>query len=128
MGTRQFETVAEAQRRAKKRLPKLKLTAGDDFGARGLPRGRQNQGLLSHVRNTNIPAHAVLTWATRNGAEMARRGKVTGTIEKGKLADLAIIRGNPTQDISVMGEDANIVAVIKDGVVAAGSLSAGTLQ
>jgi imidazolonepropionase-like amidohydrolase len=102
----------------------VKLTVGDDFGARGLEHGRQNDELLSHVRNTNISAKDVLTWATRNGADMARRLEDVGTVEKGKLADLVIVKGNPLKDITIMADDTNIQAVIKDGVVVTGALPA----
>nr|WP_271209469.1 amidohydrolase family protein [Rhodococcus wratislaviensis]GLK34015.1 peptidase M38 [Rhodococcus wratislaviensis] len=102
----------------------VKLTVGDDFGARGLEHGRQNDELLSHVLNTNISAKDVLTWATHNGAAMARRLDEVGTIEKGKLADLVIVKGNPLEDITILADDANIQAVIKDGVVVAGTLPA----
>jgi len=102
----------------------VKLTVGDDFGARGLEHGRQNHELLSHVRNTNISAKDVLTWATRNGADMARRLEDVGTLEKGKLADLVIVKGNPLEDITIMADDANIQAVLKDGVVVAGTMPA----
>lgn len=100
----------------------VKLTVGDDYGARGLPHGMQNQELACYVRNTNIPARAVLTWATRNGADLARRGDDLGTIEKGKIADLVIVKGNPLDDITIMSDDDNIQAVLKDGKVVAGAL------
>jgi imidazolonepropionase-like amidohydrolase len=52
----------------------------------------------------------------------ARRGEQLGTIEKGKIADLVVVAGNPVADITVMADPSNIRAVIKDGKVVAGSL------
>ena len=42
-----------------------------------------------------------------------------GTVEKGKLADLIVIDGDPLAEIKVLTEPARIALVIKDGVIAA---------
>jgi imidazolonepropionase-like amidohydrolase len=46
-----------------------------------------------------IPPAAALKIATINGARAMGMGDKLGTIEVGKFADLAIIRGNPLADI-----------------------------
>lgn len=46
-----------------------------------------------------IPPAAALKMATINAARAMRMGDELGTIEPSKLADLAIVRGNPLQDI-----------------------------
>jgi imidazolonepropionase-like amidohydrolase len=38
-----------------------------------------------------------------------------GTIETGKLADLLVVRGDPSKNISVLGDPANFLAIVKDG-------------
>jgi imidazolonepropionase-like amidohydrolase len=46
-----------------------------------------------------IPPVAAIKMATINAARAMRMGDELGTIEPAKLADLAIVRGNPLQDI-----------------------------
>jgi imidazolonepropionase-like amidohydrolase len=40
-----------------------------------------------------------------------------GTVENGKRADLVLVEGQPLDDISVLAEPANIVAVLQAGGV-----------
>jgi hypothetical protein len=58
------------------------------------------------------PAEA-LQIATRNGAKYTQLSDRTGTVAVGKLADLVMIDGDPTQDISAV-RDASLV--MKEGV------------
>lgn len=60
-----------------------------------------------------IPAAQVLRDATYGSAELARSERDLGSIEVGKIADLILVRGDPTQDISTLR---NIDLIIKDGV------------
>jgi imidazolonepropionase-like amidohydrolase len=40
-----------------------------------------------------------------------------GTIEKGKLADIIIVNGDPLQNISILCEENKIEVVMKDGKI-----------
>jgi hypothetical protein len=59
-----------------------------------------------------IPASEVLRIATWNGATYARVLSDRGSIERGKRADLILIDGDPTQDISAIR---NVALVLQDG-------------
>jgi Amidohydrolase family len=59
-----------------------------------------------------IPANEVLRIATWNGATYARVLADRGSIERGKRADLILIDGDPTQDISAIR---NVALVMQDG-------------
>jgi hypothetical protein len=59
-----------------------------------------------------IPANEVLRIATWNGATYARVLADRGSIERGKRADLILIDGDPTQDISAIR---NVALVLQDG-------------
>jgi hypothetical protein len=58
------------------------------------------------------PAEA-LQIATRNGAKYTQLSDLTGSIAVGKLADLVLVDGDPTQDISAVREAS---LVMKEGV------------
>jgi hypothetical protein len=59
-----------------------------------------------------IPANEVLRIATWNGATYARVLADRGSIERGKRADLILIDGDPTNDISAVR---NVALVLQDG-------------
>jgi len=61
-----------------------------------------------------IPANEVLRLATLGAARIMGMEKDLGTIRPGKLADLALIDGDPAQNIS---EVRKTVLTVKDGVV-----------
>jgi imidazolonepropionase-like amidohydrolase len=57
---------------------------------------------------------AMLT-ATRNAAKALGRLDEMGTLEKGKIADLLVVDGDPLRDISVLQDHGRIKVVMKDG-------------
>jgi imidazolonepropionase-like amidohydrolase len=61
-----------------------------------------------------IPAPEVLTLATLGAARVMGMDGELGSIEPGKLADLILVDGDPTTDIS---DIRRVVTVIKDGRV-----------
>jgi imidazolonepropionase-like amidohydrolase len=58
-----------------------------------------------------------ITCATKNGAEACWLADKTGTLEKGKWADLIIVDGDPTEDIKILQDKAKIRLVMKAGNV-----------
>ena len=64
--------------------------------------------------DAGLPIISVLKAATINGANALGVGDKLGSIERGKLADLFIIKGNPFEDIKTTR---NIKFVIKGGVI-----------
>jgi imidazolonepropionase-like amidohydrolase len=72
------------------------LVAGTDEDLPGLAMFRE---LELYVR-AGIPAAEVLRIATWNGAKVAGDADRSGSIERGKDADLALVEGDPTRDIT----------------------------
>ena len=109
-------------------LPRLnaagvKLLIGDDYGAKGLAHGRYAEELALYVNDVGIPALDVIRWATKHGAEAMLMGDRTGTLERGKLADLLIVDGDPLADIRILQDRARILAILKEGQAVKGDLS-----
>lgn len=103
-------------------LPKLRaagvrMLLGDDYGFGMMPHGDYVSEMETYVKH-GVPPIEVLRWGTSNGAEALRqRGRELGRIEKGKLADLIVVSGDPTQDVSLFRKADNVALVLKDGVV-----------
>ena len=71
------------------------------------------------LHRAGLPTPAILTAATRNGAEALRIIDKVGTIAEGKLADLVVLDGDFLQDFSALHRT---VAVLKGGRVVHGTL------
>ena len=65
-------------------------------------------------QHAGIPAAKILQAATLGGAQIMSKDRELGSITQGKLADLALIDGDPTRDISAVR---SVKLVIKDGVL-----------
>lgn len=104
-------------------LPKLRaagvrMLLGDDYGFAMMPHGDYASEMEIYVKH-GVPPIEVMRWATSNGAEALKaRGRELGRVEKGKLADLIVVAGDPTQDVSLFRNADNVALVLKDGVVA----------
>jgi len=60
------------------------------------------------------PMQAIIA-ATRTGAEVLDMSDSIGTLEKGRFADILVVRGDPLNDIRALQDKQNILAVIKEG-------------
>ncbi len=69
---------------------------------------------LGRLVAAGVPPAEVLIAATRNGARALRRDATLGTLERGKLADVVLVRGAPWTSIA---DVRNIVKVIQEGYV-----------
>jgi len=59
----------------------------------------------------------VIRAATLASAEACGVANQTGSIEAGKSADILVVRGNPLEDIGMLGDKQNIDMVIQDGKI-----------
>jgi imidazolonepropionase-like amidohydrolase len=94
----------------------VKIVVGDDFGVVMLPHGSYAEELAFYVKRAHIPPLDVIRWATVNGADLAGRAHELGSVEAGKLADLLVVDGDPSVDITVLGVPDRLLAIVKGGV------------
>lgn len=74
-------------------------------------------GEVDLLRGAGLTPAQVIQAATRNAAAHLGREETLGTLERGKLADLIVVDGNPLEDLSTLEEPS---VVIKGGAVVAG--------
>jgi imidazolonepropionase-like amidohydrolase len=104
----------------------VQIATGDDFGSSITPHGVYAEELAVYVHHAGIPALEVLRWATQIGGRLTGWGDELGTIAPGMLADLVVVDGDPSDDITLLADPSRIVAVIKDGQLVSGSFPVGT--
>ena len=100
----------------------VKFVPGDDYGFFDMaPHGDYSRELACYVEQVGISPLDVIRWATKYGGEMTGIADL-GTIEAGKLADMVIVDGDPSVDITLLQNPERIIAVIKGGAVVSGAL------
>jgi hypothetical protein len=96
----------------------VRFAVGTDTGFGITPYGewhaRELELLTIYAGLTPLEA---ITAGTRNGAQMMGLAGEHGEVTPGCLADLLVVRGDPLANLRVLLNKANILHVIKDGVV-----------
>jgi imidazolonepropionase-like amidohydrolase len=98
----------------------VKIAAGTDAGGHGHPKNAMEIECLVKAGLTPLQAlRAATGWA----AECLGMERDVGTIEKGKLADLLVVAGDPLSDVRLLQDPARIALVLKGGEIVANRLA-----
>jgi imidazolonepropionase-like amidohydrolase len=89
----------------------VKIAFGTDAGV--FAHGK-NYKEFEYMVEAGMPALETIKAATVSGAELLGLTDKIGSVEKGKLADIIAVDGNPVQDIKAMQQ---VIFVMKEGVV-----------
>ena len=96
---------------------------GGDYGFGWNPHGDYARELTFFVKHVGLTPLEVITCATKTGAEIMGRGDEFGTLETGKLADVLLIEGDVTADITILEDRRKFLAVMQGGIIKAGQLA-----
>src|SRR5262249_22702669 len=113
-----LEGGAESARRILKAGGRLGM--GGDYGFAWNPHGHYAKELSFFVRYVGFSSLDTLKCATKTGAEILGRSHEIGTLETGKLGDVLIVDGDVVQDITLLEDRKNILAVLQGGILKAG--------
>ncbi len=92
----------------------VKIAMGTDAGV--MPHGLNLRELELMTDVGMTPMEAIVA-TTKTAAECLGWEDKVGTLEKGKLADIVIVKGNPIEDIASLADTDTIQYVVKDGKV-----------
>ena len=70
---------------------------------------------MEYYAELGVPPLDIITCATKMSAIAVARGEDWGTLEQGKAADLLVIDGDPSQDISILRDKERMPAIMVDG-------------
>ena len=105
----QMKLVPELKKRGIRVLP------GGDYGFPFNPNGRNARDLELFVRHFGYTPTEALLAATKLGGEIMGMGHELGQVRPGYLADLLLIDGDPTQDVSLLQDRAKLLAIMQGG-------------
>ncbi len=105
----------------------IRIALGTDAGNIGTQHASSLYDEALEMVASGLSPKEVLLTATLGGAKMMGRSSDLGSIERGKLADLVVLKADPLGDIGALGK---VEFVVKDGRVfdAASILSEGPEQ
>jgi len=92
----------------------ITIAAGTDSGTPGVVIGKGLHKEIELLVEAGLSPMEAIVSGTRNSANNLVRGNELGTIEKGKLADMIVVSGDPLQDIE---QTRDIKMVVKDGEI-----------
>jgi imidazolonepropionase-like amidohydrolase len=100
----------------------LQIAMGTDAGTPFNFHGENAQELERMVALGMSPMQAILS-STSDAARLIGIQDQVGTVEKGKLADLLLFKGNPLRHIDLLRDRSRIIGVMQAGKFVAGPLS-----
>jgi len=101
--------IPELKRRGVRVLP------GGDYGFPFNPNGTNARDLQHFVTLYGYTPAEALSAATMLGGQIMGMGNELGLIRSGYLADLLLVEGDPTRDVSILQDKANIRAILQAG-------------
>jgi imidazolonepropionase-like amidohydrolase len=95
----------------------IRHVIGGDYGFTWNMQGTNARDVKHFVDYYGYSASAALVCATRNGGLAMRAEGDLGTLQKGMLADMLVVDGDPLKDATVLTDKNKLVMVMKDGDV-----------
>jgi imidazolonepropionase-like amidohydrolase len=92
----------------------IRVLPGGDYGFPYNPIGRNARDLAIFVDLFGFAPHEALRAATLEGGQLM--GMPVGEIRAGMLADILLVKGDPTVDVTVLQDKASLTAIMKGGV------------
>src|SRR5579862_120226 len=105
----QMQLVPQLRRRGVRVLP------GGDYGFPHNPIGRNARDLEWFVTQLGFSPAEALVAATKWGGELMGMGEELGLVQEGYLADLLLVDGDPTKDVTILQDHALLLMIMKDG-------------
>lgn len=93
----------------------VRILPGGDYGFAWTPVGTNARDLEHFVTYLGFTPMEAIESATRLGGEIMMRGNELGQVREGYLADLILVDGDPSQDVTILQDPDRILAVMKDG-------------
>ena len=93
----------------------IRALPGGDYGFAWNPIGTNARDLEHWVRLFEFSPAEVLKAATMYGGQMMGMGDELGLVKPGYLADLLMVDGDPTKDVTLLQDRNNLLMVMKDG-------------
>lgn len=110
---RKFDATCATYHEIRKRG--IRVVVGGDYGFAVTPMGQNARDIEHFVRYFGYSPVEALQCATVIGAQLMGLGEELGKVKEGYLADLLLVNGDPTKDVSIVQHRENFAMIMKDG-------------
>jgi imidazolonepropionase-like amidohydrolase len=111
----ELETAAENMTELHKRG--VRILPGGDYGLVWNKNGTNARDIELLVKLVGMsPMDAILS-ATKLGGEIMGMGDELGQVKEGFLADLLLVNGDPSKDVTILKDKDNLRMIMKDGII-----------
>ncbi len=110
---RELEIGAESMKELKKRG--VRVLPGGDYGFAWNPIGTNARDLEHFVNYLGYTHMEAIVAATRLGGQIMLMGDELGLVREGYLADLLLVDGDPSKDVSILQDQSKLLGIMKDG-------------
>jgi imidazolonepropionase-like amidohydrolase len=93
----------------------VRILPGGDYGFAWTPHGTNARDLEHFVNLLGFTPMEAIRAATVLGGEIFQRSHELGRVVPGYLADLLLVNGDPSTDVTVLQNHDNLVGIMKDG-------------
>ena len=93
----------------------IRILPGGDYGFPNNPIGRNAHDLSLFVDLLGFTPVETLVAATQYGGQLMGMGDELGLLRSGYLADMLVVKGDPTHDISLLEDAANLHHIVQGG-------------
>ncbi len=94
----------------------IRIGAGTDAGTPFNYHGHNLREIINLI-NYGMPVNRAFESATLEAAKILGIDGQTGSIEDGKFADIAVFKGNPMEDLSILEKKEDLVLIMKEGKI-----------
>lgn len=112
---RKFDATCATYHEIRKRG--LRVAVGGDYGFAVTPMGQNARDIEHFVRYFGYSPVEALRCATHVGAQLMQMEDQIGQVKEGFLADLLLVKGDVTKDVSLVQHQDNLSMIMKDGVM-----------
>jgi len=110
---RELEYAVKGMQEMRKRG--IRIVPGGDYGFAWTPHGTNAKDLEYFVDLIGMSPMEAIVSATKLGGEIMGMADELGLVKEGYLADLLLVDGDPSTDITVLQDAANLAVIMKDG-------------
>ena len=112
---RKFDACCATYHEIRKRG--IRVVIGGDYGFAVTPMGQNARDIEHFVRHFGYEPVEALKCATTIGQSLMGRSNDLGQIKEGFLADLLLVKGDVTKDVSLLQHQDNLSMIMKNGAL-----------